>query len=881
MRKLPRETAELRRELDEAQDALRAIRKGEVDAVVVSGDDGDHVYVLKGAEQPYRVFIENMNEGAATLLRDGTVVYSNDRFARMLGWPLEQVMGAPLVSFVAPDCRDRLQPLLEQALNGRCSGVLPLLTHGETAIWAELSMCPVELEEDVGICVIASDITERKKTEELRAYLASIVDNTDDAIIGKDLDGTILSWNRGAERLYGYGAEEILGHSISTLCTPERPDEAIEILGRIGRGETVEHYEMERVRKDGRRVWVSLTVSPIRDSEGRIEGASAIARDMTERKRAEAALQESELAFRTLADGIPQMVWMSTPDGLSVYVNRRWVEYTGLTLGGGWNTTFHPDDRQPAWDAWNHAVETGEPYHVESRLRATDGSYRWFLMRGVPLRDTAGRIAKWFGTCTDIDDMKRTGEELRTLNEELDRRVAERTAELQTILDTAPCPIWIAHDPECRQITGNSYADEAVMQVPRGSNISAGAGPAQAAVQYKMFRKGRELKPEEMPAQVAGATGRTVTAEEEVDLVFPDGRTVSVMLSAAPLFDPEGNVRGVVATAADVTNLRKAEQALRDSEERLTLALRASEEGVWDWNLETGTLWYSERCTEMLGYRESDIEPTIDAWLSLLHPDDHTRFHERLGAFIHGKCAYEVEFRLRHKDGHYAPILSRGFPVRREAGGPIVRIVGTHLDLTERKRAEAERREGFYHRSLIEASLDPLVTIAPDGTIRDVNHATEQATGCAREELIGTDFCDYFADPQQAGMDTGRCFARATCMTMNWLSAIATGTSPPCSITLRCTAMRPARWPVFLRLPGTSRSGCRRRRLSSGGRPSWSGPTPSCSNSPTLPPTICRNRCARWRASRNCWLSAITTGSMPMPTTSSGLRWMAPAGHSG
>jgi PAS domain S-box-containing protein len=223
-----------------------------------------------------------------------------------------------------------------------------------------------------------------------------------------------------------------------------------------------------------------------------------------------------------------------------------------------------------------------------------------------------------------------------------------------------------------------------------------------------------------------------------------------MMLSAAPLFTPEGKVRGVVATGGDVTSLRKAEQALRESEERLTLALRASHEGVWDWNLETNALWYSSRCEEMLGYTASEVDPRIGAWVDMLHPDDAVRFQQALDAVLRGEREYEIEFRLRHKDGHYVPILSRGFPVRREPGGPIVRMVGTHYDLTERKAAEEARRKGLYHRTLLEASLDPLVTIAPDGTITDVNRATEQATGYSREELVGTDFCDYFTDPQRA-----------------------------------------------------------------------------------------------------------------------------------
>jgi PAS domain S-box-containing protein len=141
-------------------------------------------------------------------------------------------------------------------------------------------------------------------------------------------------------------------------------------------------------------------------------------------------LHETESTFHLLADLVPQMVWMCTPDGLNIYFNQRWVDYTGMSLeesyGKGWNTPFHADDRQRAWDAWNHAVATGTLYQVESRIRAADGSYRWFLMQGKPMLQS-GSVSKWFGTCTDIEDMKRTEEVLRHTLERLEKVLAIQT----------------------------------------------------------------------------------------------------------------------------------------------------------------------------------------------------------------------------------------------------------------------------------------------------------------------------------------------------------------------------------------------------------------------------------------------------------------------
>ena len=169
-----------------------------------------------------------------------------------------------------------------------------------------------------------------------------------------------------------------------------------------------------------------------------------------------------------------------------------------------------------------------------------------------------------------------------------------------------------------------------------------------------------------------------------------DGSTLHVEVAGARI--DSHSTDSIQLILRDITARKQAELALRDSEERLALAVAGALEGVWDWNLETNAVVYSRRWKEMLGYADDEIEPHVSAWERLVHPDDRPRA-DRAAESLASQPTYEAEFRLRHKDGHYVHVLSRGFPVRREAGGPVVRIVGTHFDLSERKRAEAALRE--------------------------------------------------------------------------------------------------------------------------------------------------------------------------------------------
>jgi PAS domain S-box-containing protein len=185
------------------------------------------------------------------------------------------------------------------------------------------------------------------------------------------------------------------------------------------------------------------------------------------------------------------------------------------------------------------------------------------------------------------------------------------------------------------------------------------------------------------------SAGQTLSMTEE-RIARLDGTVLDVEITGNLFEDHLGS--GLQIIIRDITARKRTEAALRESEERLRLAFAGAQEGVWDWNLETGAVVYSAHWARMLGYEMHELEPHVSTWERLLHPDDRQRASEVLQGVLRGEADYSAEFRLRHKAGHYVDVLTRGFPVRREPDGDVVRIVGTHLDLTERKRAEAKLR---------------------------------------------------------------------------------------------------------------------------------------------------------------------------------------------
>jgi PAS domain S-box-containing protein len=274
--------------------------------------------------------------------------------------------------------------------------------------------------------------------EELRNRLAAIVASSDDAIISKTLDGIIVTWNDGARRMFGYTEAEAIGKPVTMLIPPELIPEEDMILSRLRRGERLDHFQTVRVRKDGTRLNVSLTSSPVLNSRGEIVGASKIARDITEQKRAEEALRASDARFRLLANSAPVLIWMTDTTKGATWFNTQWLEFTGREmqeeLGFGWTHDIHPDDLESLLRVYSEHFAARQPFRVEYRLARRDHAMRWVVHTAVPLFEgQGGSFSGYIGSCTDITDFREAEAQREELlhAERAARTEAERLSRLK------------------------------------------------------------------------------------------------------------------------------------------------------------------------------------------------------------------------------------------------------------------------------------------------------------------------------------------------------------------------------------------------------------------------------------------------------------------
>jgi PAS domain S-box-containing protein len=547
---------------------------------------------IQAALDQFYLVLSSMTFAALLVHKDGGVGLANQAFCDL--FHLEE-SPADLKGLTAPEMLEKIKSayLNPEADLAHIADTVErgLLVQDEEVVMRGgrtflRDFIPIRLgENNYGRLWIHKDITERKRTEEaLRMSEARLrrlmeMDPIPLGVVNKN--GEIVFLNESFIRVFGYAQADI--PTLKAWWQRAYPDAAYrrrvaetweaKMLRAAETHAETEPEEFNVTCKDGTVRVVVISNIIIEDSIL----ASFI--DITERKqaeqalhkRAEEALRMSEEEFRSLAEAMPQIVWATRPDGWNIYFNQQWVDYTGMTMeesyGHGWNTPFHPEDKQRAWEAWQRAIQNNERYSLECRLRRADGVYRWWLIRGEPMRGAKGEILKWFGTCTDIEEIKQAQSALLEANDQLEKRVAERTAALRerderftTLLANLQSGValvdergqFVLYNGSFLRIFGLSSEVENVNSV----NWS----------RWQVFGEHAELLPvDDHPVRKAALSGKPVRNQLVCVKRPSDGEALWLLVSAEPILKPGGTLYQMICTYYDITERKRMEERLEAS----------------------------------------------------------------------------------------------------------------------------------------------------------------------------------------------------------------------------------------------------------------------------------------------------------------------------
>jgi PAS domain S-box-containing protein len=531
-------------------------------------------------------------------------------------------------------------------------------------------------------------------------FLAALVEQAADAIIGEDTEGRIVTWNRGAELLYGYSAKEAIGQPAMSFVPTGEQAALRRIVERAIAGEPVEPIESLHCRKDGSTVQVSLSVSAVR-SAGDLLGISSIARDITERKHAdEQARAASQYARSLIESSLDPLVTISGA-GKITDVNEATIKVTGVPRDTLIGTDFFDYFVEPdkAREGYQQVFSQGSVTDYPLTIRHRSGKLTDVLYNASVYRDAENQVLGVFAAARDVTAQREASQYARNLIEaSVDPLVTISPEGKITDVNEATIKVTGASRD---QLIGTDFSDYFVE-------------PQQARAGYQqVFAQG-------------------FVTNYPLTIRHVDGRLTDVLYNASVYLDARGNVQGVFAAARDVTAQNTASQYARSLiEASLDPLVTISPEGkITDVNEASAQVTGVAR-EKLIGTDFSDY---------FVEPEKAREGYQQV--FSQGSVT-DYPLTIRHVDGRLTDVLYNA-SVYKDARGDVLGVFAAARDVTAQKQASQ------YARSLIEASLDPLVTISPEGKITDVNEASATVTGVARDRLIATDFSDYFTEPEQA-----------------------------------------------------------------------------------------------------------------------------------
>jgi PAS domain S-box-containing protein len=602
---------------------------------------------------PIGIAVENL---------EGQILFVNPALCSMLGFSEEEFRSKHHSDFAPAEDTAKDQALFQQLQTGSIDHYQlekRYFRRDGSLVWGSLKMSLFKTGSSSLMIAMVEDITEKKTAEEVLFRYAAIVESSDDAIASGTLNGTIVSWNTGARRMYGYTEAEAVGKPITMLVPPELPDEENKILEELRTGGRIEHFETVRVGKTGNRINVSLSISPIKDSTGKAVGCCGIARDITARKRVEDRLREYEKAV----EGLEEMIVVVDRDYRYRIANRKFLNLRNMTreqVEGRFapevmNKGMFEAVKEKLDDSFQGKTVRFDMKYTYPKLGERDISVSYFPVEGT---NGVDRVACIF---QDITERKQSEQALRESEERF--RLAAQAGKMYAYT-------W-------------DVASDVIVRAGDVSGVIGSTGEAQLTREQLLAR----IHPDDRAFFTASVNERTPEHPDvqiSYRLLQPDGSLVWVEKTAHALFDNDGKMVQMIGMVADITGRRQAEEAIHESEERFRLVANTAPVMIWMTGLDKKPIYFNQLWLEFTGLSEADLQNGLTG---IVHPEDLQQGLNTYCQAFDQRQPFRKECRLRRHDGEYRWMLDIGVP-RFHKDGSFAGYIGSCVDVTDRKLAE-------------------------------------------------------------------------------------------------------------------------------------------------------------------------------------------------
>jgi len=538
-------------------------------------------------------------------------------------------------------------------------------------------------------------------------------------VIDKDAYTTFVN-PRMAEML-GYSADEMLGKPLFSFIDESNLSVARERMERRRRG-IKEEVEFNFRRKDGSQLWALISAAPLTDVSGQFSGVIAGIVDVTERRRSERALRESEERYRTIVETSQEGIVIGSPDGSFVFVNQRMADMLGYAkeeILGRTGLDFMDEDQKGLVTSSRRRLKEGQVVHAEYKFRRRDGSTMWTLSSASGIYDGAGEHLGNLAMHVDVTERKQAEESLRRKQSEIEALFDNSPAGL-VLFDAAPPYTVLVHNKYYQELFAEPFRSRGMV----GLNIYQYAPEVEAAGIVRVFDE----------------VVRTREPKSFLDFPYesnPPKRSWFNWHILPIILD--GKVVALVSMTTDVTDRHEALEALRESEAQLKKAQEIAHLGSWELDLLTNRLTWSDEAYRIFGLQPQEFDATYEGFLDAVHPDDRASVDSAYSSSLaEGRDTYAIEHRIvRRSDGEIRFVSERCEHIR-DRSGRVSRSVGMVHDITERKQAEESLRETRDHLdSLLNYANAPIIVWDPEWRITKFNRAFQRLTGHSESEAVG------------------------------------------------------------------------------------------------------------------------------------------------